>query len=243
MTVSISEVMDILDRADTQAAAADHEQLLQAALAVGTVHSKEMLAQAVDAHVSARSMEAKAGSSITFDFEWDRPTTEADWHRRQIPQGWGRYSRKEKVSAPAKWVGWGMLVLGVVALTTVVRHGGLDSRLFFIVGATLMGTLLGMGVTNEWVDERARRCDAYHPCVLAEKEMKAFLACPTTRAYLRGVRTSAVPQVLQGDRVALQVRWRKHQQETKSQQIETQYRVQLQRQNEQLDALLQDPTP
>lgn len=205
MTIELPELMKVLDHAD--AARDKRTALINATLALNTGHQAEDVVAGVDQHLAQPSPTAlPVLPPSQFNFGWARPQQETERARKE-KRHWasriGRHSGgSRKFSLPAKRVGFGTPVVSWFAMVALFSHstsGGVaEAMILGSLASTLFG-LLGLVLCDAVVDTCAGKKNPYREGLLDDDALKNCLACPRSRAYLKALRASGVPQVLEGD--------------------------------------------
>jgi hypothetical protein len=204
------QLLNVLDIADAQATrqAAERQRLLDATQSLDTPHSPETLAQAVDTHLAQTLTVAPTALPTLFDFGWDRPkdpvalTAQRETSRMAR---WGKQSggpsKRSPLSRQIFNLGYGIGIAGMV-----VGFCFMGSNMFAAAVPSFLGGVMAFfGITtmavriDKQVDAYADQLPQYELGMLSPMLQKDCLAQPTTRAYLRAVLDSELPQLLRGD--------------------------------------------
>lgn len=194
-------ILSVLDRAD-ETEALTRERLLASAKAAGTAHAAEVLEEAVDWHL-AQVIPSVTPPQQAYDFGWNRPKTKHEQARRV--KRWA-------------WLDWlerpGLATLGMLGLAVL-----LDWPTAWCLHAHAQDVSWGMSIIVSSIPAVMVSCLSFlflaeftggrqAPRTLTgdlEFKVSDYLDHKTSRAYLRAVLSSDLPELLEGDAWKLNV--------------------------------------
>jgi hypothetical protein len=193
----LQAIMDVFDRADALDTL-PRDQLLAAVQQIDPQRDPGVLAAAVDAHLAAVQNTPSDIPILPFQFPWARPATETE--RQARVQGSRRWAWLDDGTTRQLVLSLGstlLMVLGMIGGAFFHLAGGFWGGMWL---GTAVG--IGLGLTVEALHQRQRLRWLPFQGDLAY-DMKAYVTCGETRAYLRALLRSGCPQLLGGDADAL----------------------------------------